>query len=94
MRSCEEILNTFKITPTQQRKELLNVMLGYDGLFSLVDLKKETEKVLIVSSEGTIIQTLLLFEMRHLITGRPTERTEKKRGRPVTMYTLNSGVKE
>ncbi len=93
MRSAEEILMAFKITSTPQRHELLNIMLHCEGPFSLAELKQETEKALIVISEGTIVQTLLLFEMRHLIVGRPEERTEKKKGRPPMQYTVSTKVR-
>jgi len=94
MKSCEEILESFKITPTAQRKELLNFMLRQEAVFSLEDIKQATIEIPIVISDNTINQTLLLFEARHLIYAKPSEKREGRKGRPPLMYSINKSLKD
>lgn len=90
-KSCINILNDYKITPTVQRIELLTLMVAFHGPFSIEDLKKEVQTVSIVISDSTIVTTLLLFESRKLIKGAPALKSEKVRGRPMTVYTMEYG---
>lgn len=89
---CIETLNTYKITPTVQRIELLALMVGIGRPFSIEDLKNQVSTTSIAISDSTIATTLILFESRKLLKGAPEVRPEKVRGRPMTLYTLQSNA--
>ncbi|MEJ0055959.1 MAG: hypothetical protein WDN75_10075 [Bacteroidota bacterium] len=93
MKSPQEILNKFKIVPTEHRLELLKLILDHGPEpFTQQELEERVQTLDIAFSSSTIFTTLLLFVSRRLLKSYPAPNTEKRRGRPTTLYAVESSL--
>jgi hypothetical protein len=92
---AEDILNRFKIVPTERRVVLLKLILSIEKQpFSVQALDNRIQSVGLAVSYNTLVTTLLLFATRKLLRAFPAPKTEKKKGRPAMLYMLDPSVSQ